>query len=206
MDAARVAEEILESVAVMQELASVAGKDIERAASLIVHCLRSRFKLMAFGNGGSAADAQHIVAELVGRYLAERPALAAVALTTNSSSLTAIGNDYGFEEIFARQIEALGQPGDVLLAISTSGNSLNVLKGLQQARRAGLRTIGLTGKTGGQMRELVEVCICVPSDSTPRIQEAHTMIIHILSGIVERALLSSQPVDKPSNGVLERAC
>jgi D-sedoheptulose 7-phosphate isomerase len=151
--------------------------------------LRAGGKLIAFGNGGSASDAQHMVAELVGRYAVKRQALAAIALTTNTSSLTAIANDFGFEEIFARQLEALGQPQDLVFAISTSGNSSNVLRGLETAKALGLKKIGLTGNNGGKLRDLVDVCIIVPSRSTPRIQEAHALIIHILCGIVENAFV-----------------
>lgn len=183
--------DIEESIAVTKELARNCAFEIERAASMIVECLRNGHKLIAFGNGGSAADAEHMVAELVGRYREEKKALAAIALTTNSSAVTAIGNDYGFREIFARQIEALGQPGDVVVAISTSGNSQNILRGLEVAKHAALETIALTGRTGGKMRNLVNVCVSVPADSTPRVQEAHTLIIHILSGIVESRFLST---------------
>ena len=184
-----VAQEIKESIAVKMELALGASEHIVQAAKLILACLQGGGKLIAFGNGGSAADAQHIAAEFVGRYRAERQALAAIALTTDSSALTAIGNDYGFKEIFARQIEAIAKPGDVALAISTSGNSPNVLRALESARKLGLVTIGLSGKSGGKMVALVDICLCVPSDSTPRIQEAHALIIHILSGIVENTFV-----------------
>jgi len=185
-----VAQEIKESIAVKMELASGASEHIVQAANLILACLQGGGKLISFGNGGSAADAQHIAAEFVGRYRAERQALAAIALNTDSSALTAIGNDYGFKEIFARQIEAIAKPGDVVLAISTSGNSPNVLRALESARKLGLATIGLSGKSGGKMVGLVDTCLCVPSDSTPRIQEAHALIIHILSGIVENAFVA----------------
>jgi D-sedoheptulose 7-phosphate isomerase len=144
---------------------------------------------MAFGNGGSAADAQHLAAELVGRYRAERKALAAMALTTDSSALTAIGNDFGFGEIFSRQLEAVGKTGDIALGISTSGNSPNVLRALESARKLGMTTIGLSGRSGGKMRGLVDMCLCAPSELTPRIQEVHVLMIHILSGIVENAFV-----------------
>lgn len=182
--------EIEESIAVKKALAGELTAKIAGAASIITERLKEGNKLIAFGNGGSAADAQHIVAELVGRYRAERKALAAVALTTDSSTLTAIGNDYGFEQVFARQLEALGKPGDVVLAISTSGHSPNVLRGLESAKELEMVTIGLTGRTGGKMRDRVDLCLCVPSDSTPRIQETHMLIIHILSGIVENAFVA----------------
>lgn len=143
---------------------------------------------MLFGNGGSAADAQHIAAELVGRFALKRPALAAVALSVNSSCLTAIGNDYGFEQIFSRQIEALACLGDVAIGISTSGNSPNVVRALSTARKMGLHTVALTGLTGGELLNNVDHCICVPSKETPRIQECHVLIGHILSELVEQEI------------------
>jgi D-sedoheptulose 7-phosphate isomerase len=184
--AAHIAREIQESISVKTELARVA-KQIAEAATAIVNCLHAGGKLIVFGNGGSASDAQHMVAELVGRYAVKRQALAAIALTTNSSSLTAIANDFGFEEIFARQLEALAKPQDVVLAISTSGNSPNVLRTLETAEILGLKKIGLTGNDGGKLRDLVDICVIVPSTSTPRIQEAHSLVIHILCGIVEKS-------------------
>src|ERR1700738_72533 len=184
---AHITREIQESISVKTELGRAATEQIAAAATAIVSCLRAGGKLIVFGNGGSASDAQHIVAELVGRYAVKRQALAAIALTTNSSSLTAIANDFGFEEIFARQLEALAQPQDVVIAISTSGNSPNVLRAMETAKALGLKKIGLTGNDGGKLRDLVDTCVIVPSDSTPRIQEAHTLIIHILCGIVENA-------------------
>jgi D-sedoheptulose 7-phosphate isomerase len=184
--------EIQESIAVNTALAGQASKRIAQAASAIVTCLRAGGKLVVFGNGGSAADAQHLAAELVGRYQIDRTALAAIALTTDSSALTAIGNDFGFAEIFSRQLEAIGKPGDVALAISTSGNSANVLHALKSARRLKMGTIGLSGKTGGQMRGLVDICLCAPSELTPRIQEAHILIIHVISGIVENSFVTGR--------------
>jgi D-sedoheptulose 7-phosphate isomerase len=184
---AHIAREIKESISVKVELGRAATEQIAEAASAIVTCLRAGGKLIVFGNGGSASDAQHMVAELVGRYAVKRQALAAIALTTNSSSLTAIANDFGFEEIFARQLEAFGKPDDVVLAISTSGNSPNVLRGLEAAKALGLKKIGLTGNASDNLRNLVDICVTVPSSSTPRIQEAHTLVIHILCGIIESA-------------------
>jgi D-sedoheptulose 7-phosphate isomerase len=186
--AAHIAREIQESISVKTELARVA-KQIAEAATAIVNCLRTGGKLIVFGNGGSASDAQHMVAELVGRYAVKRQALAAIALTTNSSSLTAIANDFGFEEVFARQLEALAKPQDVVLAISTSGNSSNVVRALETAKTLGLKKIGLAGNDGGKLRDLVDISVIVPSSSTPRIQEAHTLIIHILCGIVENSFV-----------------
>jgi D-sedoheptulose 7-phosphate isomerase len=186
-----VVEEIEQSIAVKAELARGTSQKIVEMATLVLSCLEEGGKLIALGNGGSAADAQHIAAEFVGRYQAERKALAAIALTTDSSSLTAIGNDFGFEEIFSRQLEAIGKPGDVVLAISTSGNSQNVLRAVVAAKKLGMVTIGLSGRSGGKLRDSVDLCLCVPSDSTPRIQEAHSLIIHILSGIVENAFIDT---------------
>ncbi|HEY8713884.1 MAG TPA: SIS domain-containing protein [Candidatus Acidoferrum sp.] len=187
----KIVQEIQESIAVKAELARVAGREIAETADAITACLRSGRKVIAFGNGGSASDAQHFVAELVGRYKADREALAAVALTVNGSSLTAIANDYGFAEVFARQLAAIGKPGDLVLAISTSGNSPNILRALETAMQLGMRRIGLTGQSGGKLRSEVEICITVPSTSTPRIQECHALIIHILCGIVEEAFVTS---------------
>ena len=186
---AHIAREIQESISVKTELGRAAAQQIAEAATAIVACLRAGGKLIVFGNGGSASDAQHMVAELVGRYAVKRQALAAIALTTNSSSLTAIANDFGFEEIFARQLEALAKPQDVVLAISTSGNSPNVLRALETAKTLGLKKIGLTGNDGGKLRDLVDISVIVPSTSTPRIQEAHTLVIHILCGIVENSFV-----------------
>jgi len=188
-DAAHIAREIQESISVKTELGRAAAKKIAEAAAAIVACLRAGGKLIAFGNGGSASDAQHMVAELVGRYAVKRQALAAIALTTNTSSLTAIANDFGFEEIFARQLEALAKPQDLVLAISTSGDSRNVLCALETAKALGLKKLGLTGNDGGKLRDLVDICVIVPSSSTPRIQEAHSLVIHILCGIVENAFV-----------------
>jgi D-sedoheptulose 7-phosphate isomerase len=184
-----IAHEIQESISVKTELGRAAASQIAEAASAIVASLRSGGKLIAFGNGGSASDAQHMAAELVGRYVVDRQALAAVALTINTSSLTAIANDFGFEEIFARQLEALAKPQDVVLAISTSGDSPNVSRALETAKTLGLKKIGLTGNDGGKLRDLVDTCVIVPSNSTPRIQEAHSLVIHILCGIVENAFV-----------------
>jgi D-sedoheptulose 7-phosphate isomerase len=145
-------------------------------------------KLLLFGNGGSAADAQHIAAELIIRYKADRAAISAVALTTDTSALTACGNDLGFDALFERQIEGLGREGDVAVGISTSGNSANVLRGLRQARAMGLQTVGLTGGTGGQMRTLCDALIVVPTSVTARIQEMHITIGHVLCKALEQRL------------------
>jgi D-sedoheptulose 7-phosphate isomerase len=186
-----ITQEIQESIAVKEQLARGSAEGIAEAAGLLLTRLQAGGKLIALGNGGSAADAQHIAAEFVGRYRADRKALAAIALTTDSSALTAIGNDFGFDKVFSRQLEAIGKGEDVVLAISTSGNSPNVLRALESAKKLGMVTIGLSGKSGGKMRGLADICLCVPSDCTPRIQEAHTLIIHILSGIVEDAFATA---------------
>jgi D-sedoheptulose 7-phosphate isomerase len=156
--------------------------------TIIERSVRQGGKLLLFGNGGSAADAQHLAAELIIRYSADRPAIAALALTTDSSALTACGNDLGFEALFERQIEGLGRKGDVAVGISTSGNSPNVLRGLRRARSMGMQTIGLTGGTGGKMGELCDALIVVPSPVTARIQEMHIMIGHVLCKALERRL------------------
>jgi D-sedoheptulose 7-phosphate isomerase len=156
------------------------------ASNLIANSLLADGKLLLFGNGGSAADATHVAAEFVGRFLLERRALPALSLSDNASAVTAVSNDYGFEHVFARQIESVGRPGDVALAISTSGESANVLRGVEAARRLGLRTVGLTGASGGRLREAADVCIAVASHATPRIQEAHTLVAHLLCELVER--------------------
>lgn len=162
--------------------------EIARAAGLVTEVLAAGGKVLLCGNGGSAADAQHIAGELVGRFLKERKPLPALALHANTSVLTAIGNDYGFEEAFARQVAALGRPGDVLVAISTSGSSQNVLRAAEAAREKDMKVIGLTGAGGGNLKELCDLCLCVPSPSTPRIQEMHVLIGHIICQLVEDAL------------------
>ena len=161
--------------------------DIKKACETAVATLKAGGKILLCGNGGSAADAQHIAAELTGRYKTERDALAGIALTTDTSALTAIGNDYGYEFVFSRQLEALGRKGDLLIAISTSGNSGNVVKALELARKIGIKTIGLSGRTGGSMNELCELNLVVPSNDTPRIQEMHIMIGHIICQAIDDA-------------------
>lgn len=161
--------------------------NIKKACETAVATLKAGGKILLCGNGGSAADAQHIAAELTGRYKTERGALAGIALTTDTSALTAIGNDYGYEFVFSRQLEALGREGDLLIAISTSGNSDNVVKALELARKIGIKTIGLSGRTGGAMNELCELNLVVPSNDTPRIQEMHIMIGHIICQAIDDA-------------------
>lgn len=161
---------------------------VARAAETCIVTLRAGYKVMLCGNGGSAADAQHWAGELVSRFHYDRPGLPAVALTTDTSILTAIGNDYGYDRLFARQVEALGTPGDVLIAISTSGNSPNVVAALEAARAKGIATLGFTGRGGGRMVALSDVCIRIPSDSTPHIQEGHEVLGHAICAMIEAAL------------------
>jgi D-sedoheptulose 7-phosphate isomerase len=162
--------------------------NVEKAARLIITAFRKKQKVLLAGNGGSAADAQHIAGELVNRFYFDRPGLPAIALTTDTSVLTAIGNDLGYSRLFARQIEALGKAGDVFIGISTSGNSSNIIEALKVCKQEKITTIGLTGLSGGLMKDLCDVNICVPSDETPRIQEVHILIGHIICGIVEEEL------------------
>ncbi|MGJ5136692.1 D-sedoheptulose 7-phosphate isomerase [Bradyrhizobium oligotrophicum] len=163
-----------------------------RIAATIIAALRGGHKLLIVGNGGSAADAQHIAAEIVGRYRQERPAYAAIALTTDTSALTAIGNDYGFDQVFARQVEGLGIPGDVLLAISTSGRSPSILNALRKARERGLGTIGFTGAKGLAMGELCDELLVAPSDDTPLIQQIHLATAHGVCEVIEAALMQDE--------------
>jgi len=164
---------------------------IARAAMQVVKSLRAGGKVFFFGNGGSAADAQHLAAEFTGRYLKERQALPAMALSVNSSSVTAIGNDYGFDHVFARQLEAFGKEGDVAIGISTSGNSRNVIRAMEAAKSKSIFTIALTGASGGLLRDLVDCPICIPSEETPRIQECHILTGHIICEIAEEMLLEA---------------
>ncbi len=188
MSAATLLDEAIQrSVGTLKALTGQSAS-VAAAASLIVTSLRGGGKLLTLGNGGSAADAQHIAAELVGRYLKERRGLPALALTVNTSTLTAVSNDYGYERVSARQLEALAKPGDVCLAMSTSGNSPNVLAAAKVGREIGVKIIGMTGSSGGQLKLLSDVCLCVPSDETPRIQEAHILLGHVLCDFVEREL------------------
>jgi D-sedoheptulose 7-phosphate isomerase len=190
----RVSQSIEASIAVKQLLLNDADvlSTIARVSELLVEALIQGKKPILFGNGGSAADAQHIAAELVGRFAFDRPALPALALSVNSSCLTAIGNDYGFDVVFARQIEALGGSGDVAIGISTSGNSPNVVSALAVARKMGLHTVALTGGSGGALKTAVDHCICVPSIETPRIQECHILIGHTISELVEESIFQDK--------------
>lgn len=190
----RVTELIQGSIATKQSL--LGDRDVvlrvAKVSEILVDALKQGNKVFLFGNGGSAADAQHIAAELVGRFAFDRPALPAIALSVNSSCVTAIGNDYGFDRVFSRQLEALARPGDIAIGISTSGNSPNVVQALSVARKMSLRTVALTGRTGGDLHNKVDLCICVPSKETPRIQECHILIGHIISELVEREIFHEE--------------
>ncbi len=181
---------VADSLEVKRRFFAEHSEDVARAASTIVAALNSSGKLLVFGNGGSAADAQHIAGELVNRFLQQRRGLPAIALTTDGGVLTCIANDTGFENIFARQIEALGTKHDVCLAISTSGTSPNVLAACEQARAQGMKIVGLLGRDGGTVAGLCDVALIVPSDDTQRIQETHNLIGHILCELIETEMFS----------------
>src|SRR6201981_3115126 len=183
----RVSQSIEASIAVKERLLSSPEliTTVATVSAILVNSMEQGNKVLLFGNGGSAADAQHIAAEFVGRFAFDRPALPALALSVNTSCVTAIGNDYGFDLVFSRQIEALGRSGDVAIGISTSGNSQNVLRAVWTAKELGLQTVGLTGNSGGRLKDQVDYCLCVPSSDTPRIQECHILTGHILSELVE---------------------
>jgi D-sedoheptulose 7-phosphate isomerase len=191
-----VRDRIQRSIDVKQALLSLPAfhDRVVQAAMQIVRALRTGGKILFFGNGGSAADAQHLAAEFTGRYLKERKALPALALHANSSAVTAIGNDYGFDLVFARQMEALGKEGDVAVGISTSGNSQNVLRGLEVAKSNSIYTVALTGASGGRMKDVADCVISIPSEATPRIQECHILTGHIICEIVEDVLF--EPIAK----------
>jgi phosphoheptose isomerase len=180
-----VAQTLDAAIAAHQRMREMDLSTVAAAAGMMATAVRAGRKILAFGNGGSAADAQHLVTELVGRFQKERPGFAAVALTTDAALLTSVANDYGFERVFARQIEALGVAGDIAVAISTSGRSPNVIAALESARTLGLRTIALTGRDGGEAGRLAEMHLNVPEAVTPRVQEVHRTLIHALCEIVE---------------------
>lgn len=180
----KILEMFNESISVKEETAKLSS-EIEKSANLIIDAFKKGKKLLICGNGGSAADSQHFAAEMVGRYKKDRKGLPALALTTDTSILTAVANDYGFDTIFEKQVEALGEKGDVFFAISTSGNSPNVLKAIEKAKNKGMKAIGLSGKSGGKMKGLNDIDLIVPSSNTPRIQESHITIIHIICELVE---------------------
>ncbi len=183
----RIAEIILESIQIKEKLLKNQVTQIMEIAKLLIEGLKKGGKLIIFGNGGSASDAQHIAAELVGRFQKERKALAAIALTTNTSVLTALANDYGYDLVFSRQIEALAGKNDLVLGISSSGKAKNVLSAFRQAKKMGLKTVALTGGDGGELVKLADLSLVVPSGVTARIQEAHITIGHILCELIEEA-------------------
>ena len=191
---ARVAAHFAESAKLKLAAAEVLAAPVARAGLLLVDALRGGHKALACGNGGSAADAQHFAAELVNRFEGERPPLAAVALTTDSSTLTSIANDYAYEQVFAKQLRALGRSGDVLLAISTSGNSPSIVQALHASHELGIRVIALTGNGGGKMAPLLaaaDVHLCVPHQRTARIQEVHLLLLHCLCDLVDHELFGA---------------
>jgi len=192
---ARISQHFADSVQTKQKSAELLAAPIAQAAELMVKSLLANGKILACGNGGSAADSQHFAAELIGRFERERPGLAAIALTTDTSALTAIANDYDYEQVFARQVQALGQASDVLLAISTSGYSKNVIAAIHAARDRDMQVVALTGKSGGKIGGLLakeDVHICVPSDRTARIQEVHLLTLHCLCDGIDTLLLGAE--------------
>jgi len=191
----RIQQQFFDSADLKYAAAEILSRPIADAVSAVVGCITAGGKVLACGNGGSASDAQHFAAEFIGRFERERPGLAAIALTTDSSILTAIGNDYNFSEIFSKQVQALGQPGDVLIAITTSGNSANVLAAAEAAHAKEMTVIALTGHNGGKLGELLtetDVHICVPHERTARIQEVHILALHCLCDAVDLQLLGEQ--------------
>ena len=188
----RASQHFLDSIAVKQEAEKILPESVARAVVAMVECLRAGGKVMACGNGGSAADAQHFAAELIGRFERERRELGAIALTTDTSILTAVGNDYSYDEVFAKQVRGLGKGGDILLGISTSGNSKNVVRAIETAKQMGIKVIALTGNGGGKIGTILDaedIHLCVPSTRTARIQETHLVLLHGLCDGVDHLLL-----------------
>jgi D-sedoheptulose 7-phosphate isomerase len=193
----RIAQHFIDSADLKYQLAQVLSKPIADAVQAILHCVTSGGKVLACGNGGSAADAQHFAAEFVGRFERERPELAALALGCNSATLTAIANDYAYDVVFSRQVRALGAADDVLLAISTSGNSANVLRAIEAAHERDMVVVGLSGRDGGKMRLALrdtDVHICVPSERTARIQEVHILALHCICDAIDAQLLGEPEI------------
>jgi D-sedoheptulose 7-phosphate isomerase len=191
----RIQQQFFDSADLKYQSAEALAKPIAEAVAALIGCITAGGKVLVCGNGGSASDAQHFAAEFVGRFERERPGLAAIALTTDTSILTAVGNDYDFSQVFAKQVQALGAPGDVLIAISTSGNSANVLAAVDAARAKDMTVIALTGRGGGKLREKLndtDVHVCVPHDRTARIQEVHLLVVHCLCDAVDLQLLGEQ--------------
>jgi len=188
--ALRVKASVEASIASKQRMLEDPGllATVSKVAQVLINAFKSGNKVVLFGNGGSAADAQHIAAEFVGRFAFDRPPLPALALSVNTSCVTAIGNDYGFDRVFSRQLEALAHRGDVAIGISTSGESPNVLQAIATAQKMGLHTVGMTGVKGGKLADAAEHCICVPAKETPRIQECHILLGHIISELVEEEI------------------
>lgn len=188
----RASQHFLDSIAVKQEAEKVLPGPAAKAVLAMAECLRAGAKVMACGNGGSAADAQHFAAELIGRFERERQEMAAIALTTDTSILTAVGNDYSYDEVFSKQVRGLGKEGDILLGISTSGNSKNVVKAIEAAKKLGIKIIALTGNGGGKIAQLLDkddIHLCAPSTRTARIQETHLVLLHALCDGVDHVLL-----------------
>lgn len=185
-----IAKHIIDSIEVKKNILedSLIFEQLEEITQKIINAYANKNKTIIAGNGGSAADAQHIAGEFISRFYFDRPGLASIALTTDTSVLTAIGNDYGYEHVFSRQIEANGTAGDVFIGISTSGNSKNILNAIKNAKEMGIFVVGFTGKQGGVMADMCDICICIPSNETPRIQESHILIGHILCAAVEEAI------------------
>lgn len=184
----KIKDKILESIQIKEELMRTCLDQIIQICECVINCLRKGGKVIFFGNGGSAADSQHLAAEFVGRFKKDRKALSAIALTTDTSILTSLANDYGYEVVFAKQIEALGKKGDVAIGISTSGKAKNVIRGIEQAKQMGLVTIALTGGNGGLLAKIADLSLIVPSKVTARIQEAHITIGHIVCELTEEEL------------------
>lgn len=178
---------VSDQIAVLQSL-HVVSEQVAEAGRMAFQALQAGGKIMFCGNGGSAADSQHLAAELTGRFIKDRRPLAGVALSTDTSALTCIGNDYSFDEVFARQVKGLGRAGDLLIGLSTSGNSRNVIRAVEEARAAGVKVVGFLGRDGGKLREMCDVAIVVPSSVTARIQESHILIGHTLCGLIEEQM------------------
>ena len=188
----RIKDILLESIQVKEEILRNQIGQIAEIAQLMIDCLKKDGKVIVFGNGGSASDSQHIAAELVGRFKKDRSALAGIALTTNTSIITSLANDYGYDVVFSRQVEALGKKNDVVLGISTSGKAKNVALGVKQAKKMGIKTVALSGGDGGEIVKLADVSLVVPSKITARIQEAHITIAHIICEMIEQELCREQ--------------
>jgi D-sedoheptulose 7-phosphate isomerase len=188
----RIKDILLESIQIKEDLMRTRIEAIMGIAELFIESLKKGGKVIFFGNGGSASDCEHLAAELVGRFKKDRIALAGISLTTNTSIITSLANDYGYEVVFAKQVEALGQKNDLVVGISTSGKAKNVVAGIKQAKKMGLKTVALTGGDGGELAKLADVALMVPSSVTARIQEAHITIGHVICELVEQELCSSQ--------------